>query len=54
MKLSNTALFVSLLADALKPNAVEILDTICKIADSMVSASAQMDVRATELALDQE
>lgn len=47
MSLQRRALFVSFFLEALKPNAVNILDAGCAIADSIVSASTRMDVQSS-------
>jgi hypothetical protein len=48
MNLRSHALFVSFFLEALKPNAVNILDAGCAIADSFVSASTRLDVQSSE------
>lgn len=47
MTLRRRALFVSFFLEALKPNAVNILDAGCAIADSLVSASTRLDVQSS-------
>ena len=45
----NTFIFMSFFFEALKPHASSILDTAINLADSAVSASIRVDVRAAEL-----
>jgi hypothetical protein len=47
MTIYKTALFTSFFLEALKPEAIRILEAGCAIADSLVSASTRMDVQTS-------
>lgn len=51
---SQRFLFISFFLEALKPKAVDILDSAIHIADAAVSASARMEVRAAERSVSQD
>lgn len=48
MTIQRTALFVSFFFEALKPQAINILEAGCAIADSLVSASTRVNIQTSE------